>query len=513
LLIILVIAAGLRLYRIDVFPPGLYADVAANGLDTFHLSLDHIQILYDRGRGNSIEGLIVWLEWPVMELVGRGPIFVYLTTVLIGLVTLPVHFLLARRLMGSTRIALISAALLAFSFWDVHFSRLGYRTLLLPLALDAVFLSGLWAVQRGGRWRYLAAGLLLGIGNYTYTSYRLILVVLGGLGLLRVRRKRALPGTTGERVAYIAGAVVTSAPLVAAAVMNPSRVFSRAEGVALWGSPLAQVPGQVWDHLIKTLGMFNVWGDPERQYDLPHLPLFDPLVGIAFVIGIAVAWRRRRDDRYAFLLLCLVVFTMVVFLSDRTPHFLRASGLIPAAYLLAAVGVEAVIARLRRGLATALAVAVAVISVLWTALFYFAVYPTTTGLYTEFSGYFIDVGRFMNGSDFGGRPLYVVYTFNGGSRPSPDSFRAQTLQFATQGRVNWTFLPFSDIAGLSANRVAVVYDAHDPNTYRLLRTRYPSGAVVDTIALSDNGQFAVFYGDGPGVFRAAPVGAYTNLSS
>ena len=88
LLVILLIAAALRLYRIDVFPPGLYADVAANGLDAFHLSLNSIQILYDRGQGNSIEGLIVWLEWPVMQLVGRGPIFVYLTTVLIGLVIL-----------------------------------------------------------------------------------------------------------------------------------------------------------------------------------------------------------------------------------------------------------------------------------------------------------------------------------------------------------------------------------------------------------------------------------------
>src|SRR5207253_2090364 len=146
-------------------------------------------------------------------------------------------------------------------------------------------------------------------------------------------------------------------------------------------------------------------------------------------------------------------------------------------------------ARVRRGLATALAVAVAVISVLWTALFYFAAYPATPGLYSEFSGYFIDVGRFMSSSDFGGRPLYVVYTFNAGSAPHPDPFRAQTLRFATQGRVAWTFLPFSNIAGLSASRVAVVYDAHDPNTYRLLRGRYPSGAVVDTIALPDNGLF------------------------
>ena len=107
----LIVAAILRTVRLDTFPPGLYADVARNGLDTQH----GLQAIYARGVGNGIEGMIVWLDAVSLALLGAKPIALYLTTVVIGLVTLPIHFLLASRLFGR-RVGLISTALLAVSF-------------------------------------------------------------------------------------------------------------------------------------------------------------------------------------------------------------------------------------------------------------------------------------------------------------------------------------------------------------------------------------------------------------
>ena len=47
------------------------------------------------------------------------------------------------------------------------------------------------------------------------------------------------------------------------------------------------------------------------------------------------AIKRWRESRYTLVLVWLGVFTLVVVLSDRTPHMLRGSGLVPAAYLTA----------------------------------------------------------------------------------------------------------------------------------------------------------------------------------
>ena len=133
------VAAILRTFRLDTFPPGLYADVAANGLDALGVPKHGLQVIYPRGTGNAIEGMISWLDAISVALVGGKPMALYLTTVVIGMVTLPIHYLLGSRLFGR-RIGLISTALLAVSFWAVHYSRLGYRTALVPLFLDLSFL-------------------------------------------------------------------------------------------------------------------------------------------------------------------------------------------------------------------------------------------------------------------------------------------------------------------------------------------------------------------------------------
>src|SRR5436853_1544199 len=164
--------------------------------------------------------MISWLDAISVALVGGKPIALYLTTVVIGLVTLPIHYLLGSRLFGR-RIGLISTALLAVSFWAVHYSRLGYRTALVPLFLDLSFLLLVWAVQRGAACRWGLAGAVIGLGVYTYTGYRLAVLVLAGLVLLRIRAGLKLPGTRSSWAIYVVAAAVVVAPLGIVTLLHP----------------------------------------------------------------------------------------------------------------------------------------------------------------------------------------------------------------------------------------------------------------------------------------------------
>jgi hypothetical protein len=508
-LAILIVATILRTFRLDSFPPGLYADVAANGLDALGVPRHGLQVIYPRGTGNGIEGMISWLDGVSVALVGGKPIALYLTTVVIGLVTLPIHYLLARRLFGR-RVGLISTALLAVSFWAVHYSRLGYRTALVPLFLDLAFLLLWWAVRRGTAWRWALAGAVIGLGAYTYTGYRLVVLVLAGLIVLRLRAGRDLPGTRSSWAWYVLAAAVVMAPLGITTVLHPE-VLNRAAGVSvLGGGPIWALPGRLADHALRTIAVFNLWGDPERQYNVPHLPLFDPLVGLAFLAGIAVAARRWRESRYALLLLWLGVFTLVVGLSDRTPHMLRGSGLVPAAYLLAAVGLDAVLQRLWPRRAALAAVAVWVVSLVWTTGFYFAVYPTVPGLYIEFMGDRVDVGRFMDATDWNGRQLYVAITYTKNGTVNADPFRAIPIRYMTAGHVDWTFLDYRRIGELPADvPLAVMVDARDRVVLARLAERFPDGRVAYVLALPQRPVAVFLHGDA-GSFRPAPSRPYSN---
>ena len=506
---VLVVAAILRTFRLDTFPPGLYADVAANGLDALGVPQHGLQPIYSRGTGNGIEGMISWLDAVSVALVGGKPIALYLTTVVIGLVTLPIHYLLASRLFGR-RVGLISAALLAVSFWAVHYSRLGYRTALVPLFLDLAFLLLWWAVRRGSAWRWALAGAVIGLGAYTYTSYRLVALVLAGLIVLRLRAGRGLPGTRSSWALYVLAAAVVMAPLWIATLLHP-QVLDRAAGVSvLGGGPIWALPGRLADHALRTLAAFNLWGDPERQYNIPHLPLFDPLVGLAFLAGLVVAIRRRRESRYALLLLWLGVFTLVVALSDRTPHMLRGSGLVPAAYLLAAVGLDGVLQRLWPRRAALAAAAVWVVSLAWTAGFYFAVYPTLPGLYLELMGDRVDVGRFIDATDWNGRQLYVGITYTRNGKVNADPFRATPIQYMTEGHVAWTFLDYRRVGDLPGDvPIAVVVDATDSFLLARLAERFPDGRVAYVLPLPQR-PVAVFLHGGAGPFQPAASRPYSN---
>ena len=154
---------------------------------------------------------------------------------------------------------------------------------------------------------------------------------------------------------------------------------------------------------------------------------------------------------------------LVVALSDRTPHMLRGSGLVPAAYLLAAVGLDAVLQKLWPRRAALAATAVWVISLAWTATFYFAVYPTLPNLYLEYMGDRVDVGRFIDASDWYGRQLYVGITYTRNGKVNADPFRATPIQYMTEGHVPWTFLDYRRVGDLPAGvPISNQYGYDDP---------------------------------------------------
>ncbi|MBN1179628.1 MAG: hypothetical protein JXD18_10470, partial [Anaerolineae bacterium] len=77
---------------------------------------------------------------------------------------------------------------------------------------------------------------------------------------------------------------------------------------------------------------------------VPWRPVFDPLLGAAFLLGLWTALRRvRRDAAAAFVLVWTAVMLMPTLLAEDTPHFLRAVGVLPVAAFLPALGLDWVV--------------------------------------------------------------------------------------------------------------------------------------------------------------------------
>lgn len=188
LLIILIIAAFLRLYNIAQLPPGLYPDEAIyanNGVEAWETG--DFKVFYPENYGR--EGL-----WPnivgffVMKF-GHEPWVPRSVAAIFGILTVLGLYFLAKELF-SEKIALLSSFLLATSFWYINFSRIGFRAIMAPFFLVWGIYFLLLALrqikeQKSPKFYVLSfifSGIFYGLGFHTYIAYRatplLILIIL-----------------------------------------------------------------------------------------------------------------------------------------------------------------------------------------------------------------------------------------------------------------------------------------------------------------------------------------------
>jgi 4-amino-4-deoxy-L-arabinose transferase-like glycosyltransferase len=384
--LILLLAAGLRLWQLGEMPPGFYHDEAYNGLDALSLVqgkqfpqfYEGWELYYLDAHGDTPPPPT---RWPVFfeGNYGREPLHVYLMTLsvwlfgptpfavrlvpaLAGVLTVLTTYLaaraLTRRFPPSNRhlpipVPLLAAFFVAISYPAIHFSRFGIRPMLfLPIATLAVtcFWRGVDAGQARRSWPWFAAaGFLIGLGLYSYASARLFpLLFIAFLPFWLWYSGRASWRRHLLNLGLMGGvALVTALPLLLFFWRYPYYFIFRASYVATHGA------GVVEGRPLLTR-LFNVgrviaglfWqGETHLRHNLPGRPFLDPIQAAAVLVGTAVSLRRlwrpigSEQLRYIFIFLWLGVMLLPSILSGDAPHFGRMSGAVPPLAILAAVGV------------------------------------------------------------------------------------------------------------------------------------------------------------------------------
>jgi 4-amino-4-deoxy-L-arabinose transferase-like glycosyltransferase len=334
ILLILLVAAALRLSALTGVPPGLQHDEVFHGHDAVTVLLGYRPLYFTSNAGN--EPLFIYLMSSTVGLLGHNPWGIRFAAVICGLLTVLFTYRWIRRA-HNNRTALIASALMAVSFWPIFLSRVGLRAASVPMmaALSAwVLFEAFHRQQR--RW-FVLAGIALGVSLYTYPAARALPVVYVLLftfySLLNRKLHRPLLIT-------LVTALIVVAPLAYTITTLPEADVR-----------LQQLGGPVQDALkgnvepvlrytLATLGMFNFAGDPIARYNLPGRPVFDVITGLLFLLGLLIALREWREPRHLFALLWLPIGLLPSMLSDSAPSFLRASASLPVAFLFPALALD-----------------------------------------------------------------------------------------------------------------------------------------------------------------------------
>jgi hypothetical protein len=372
LLIVLVAAAGVRLYRLSELPLGAFVDEIFTLNSTLLLRerpfdpFGHT-LTISEAWGKDHPNLFLYFNLLVLKIFGVSYWSTKLLTVIPGVIACGFVYLIARRLFDK-RVALATALLFTFAHWSIRLSRYGWDV----CWMIALFAAALWFLNsppqprrgRGGVGQemiFLAnttpaaatasafpssaeegsfvAGIAAGLSLYTYLGARIAVVSL--LVFLAtecaVRRDRSVYRYTA---AFVIGLVLAAAPFFLYYTAQPGAFWARTTEVSVFGSPspVRTILKNIAQHAL----MFHWKGGTFARDNFPGLPMLDPLTGVLLVLGVIILARRHYTPGR--LLLCTLVLNLVGGVlsvsQEGGPYVYRTAAVIVPAFLIVGVGLE-----------------------------------------------------------------------------------------------------------------------------------------------------------------------------
>ncbi len=345
---ILLIAAIFRYWQINEYPRALHFDEAINGLVTHDLLRGQLpQLLtYDRAR----EPIIFYVMALPVYFLGPTPGALRIATASVSLALVAGVFLLARELFGR-KIGLLTALVCAITVWPIYHGRLATRSILVPVFLTVAlcFAVRAWRTNRLRHWTI--CGVVFGAVFYTYANNLFVIpaLALTALGALIYDRAGVVERKWGL---LLAGALIV-------AIATPITVFRLTHPSSGPGRPgflLVFYAGQSAVDFIKTFltqsvligRMFFIKGDLVNRHNIPGRPVFDPLMALPFVVGLAALIKRKPRPALALCGLWLLVWLAPTFVAKDAPHFLRGSGALATIFIWPALGLDRLSAVIRQ---------------------------------------------------------------------------------------------------------------------------------------------------------------------
>jgi 4-amino-4-deoxy-L-arabinose transferase-like glycosyltransferase len=423
---LLAFGAALRLPNLASMPYVVHGDEASCALEALRWLHGEVHTLLSTG-WYGLPVLGYGIPALVMHFAGDDLVGARLSSVIVGLLSLIVMYLLAREFAGR-RVAFVATALLAVSHLHIQFSRSGIHYIHALLAVELT----LWLLVRALRDRSAVAAVLAAIAMsfsaQVYFSARLVFIIVPlfivGLWLLN----RQLLSGRGPTLGWlIAGLLAALGPLASFFRTAGNALNSRTDEVLI----LNQTP---WmrDHLVQQFGtadiprvllrqlaavplLLTAVADQSTQYG-PHYSLLD--VGVATLVTIGFFYALLRLRKPVYLLLAIWIVGTAVFggiLTIDMPDWQRLLVMLPALCLLAALLLEDVLERFEQGIvsiadhlprlrmpslapvlaATLLALVLVGLSANWNIQRYFVDYPRQTNPDPWWTTY-TDIGRYLS---------------------------------------------------------------------------------------------------------------------
>ncbi len=344
--LIMVLAAFLRIYKLDTIPSGIFFDMGFQGLGGLKILHEH------------------WFPWElnITENFPSAPVPIYfgaiwfmffkntqfnlnLFYVTFCLASFPLIYWTFKQLAGS-RVALLTIYILAVMRWNMNFSRNSFPPSLLPFFMFATLGCLLYGLRTKKRWTFVTAGALFPIGLYAYQTYIMFPVVVVLCGAYECLNDwKNIKAQWKNLAAFSVIAVIVSLPFFWPMIKNHS-LGTRAGQLSIFNRCKQQhslEPLKI--NVAYTALMYNRRGDPNPRHNLQDHRQLDDVTGFLLFFGAFYALARGWRRKYFYGLVGFLVMALPCLVTIDPAHSSRMHGQTAFVAFLAAAVISSLWAR------------------------------------------------------------------------------------------------------------------------------------------------------------------------
>lgn len=372
LILIIILAAVLRLWNLNNFPAGLNADEAAIGYNAFSLfqtGKDEYGTpwpLTFKSFGDFKPGLYFYTVIPFVAMFDLNEWAVRLPSAIFGILTVFLIYFLGKEIFKNRLVGLLSSFLLAISPWHLHYSRGGWET---NMATFFITLGVYLFIKGKNNYQILLWSIIsFLISMYTYQSPRLIIPVL--VVCLLVFYKRSLMEIikkieTKKKIVLGLLFLILSLPLILQ--FTSGEGSARFDGLSIFSDPgpssrINELRGEhdnlnsFKDKLLHNkltaygpsfLGHYLdhfrpdflfIRGDPLIRNKVPETGQFYLIEALFLVVGL-LSLIKNRFEHIKLLIIWILIAPIASSMTYQTPHALRALNMVVPLTLLMGYGI------------------------------------------------------------------------------------------------------------------------------------------------------------------------------
>lgn len=268
LLLIILLGAFLRVYRLDKFPPSLFGDEVDVGYQAYSILKTGGDYLGQKwpisfhSLADWRTPLYLYATVPFVAAFGLNEWGVRLPAAFFGILTLPLFYLLVRKIFKEEKTALISVFLLSVSMWHLQYSRAAFEVTLMIFLVVAGMYFFLNAFEK---WQYgILAMFLFALAPYSYNTAKLFILLLLTV-LLAIYRKNIISIGLKKNLIVALTFVLVIVPMAHDVFFG--KAADRFNNISIFSDP--ETPGKIGESRLVDVGKFSgklfhnkylVWG-------------------------------------------------------------------------------------------------------------------------------------------------------------------------------------------------------------------------------------------------------------